>query len=373
MIRSKTKGSVWRRKVPMDDQDKIGQKTAKMSKRITMDNSGKKGEKYQLLSYHQLPDYMKDNEYILHYYRANWPIKQALFSLFSWHNETLNVWTHLLGFLLFVGLTVSNLVDMPQMAEFITMITEQYPESDMIFNNLSSSSLVSSTNNTSLSAGRSTKYAEYIQDSTGERWPLVVFLCGAMLCLLWSSSCHLFSCHSKRLNTQLLHLDYVGITVMIITSFFPPIYYVFECQPKWQLIYLGCITAMGACTVIALLSPALSSGKHRTLRALLFVSMGLFGVVPAAHALVINWDHPHRNITLAYEGAMALSYLLGTTFYVGRFPERWRPGWFDLAGHSHQIFHVFVVLGALAHYGAARIFLIYRPGIGIACGQPINL
>ncbi|CAA0806463.1 Heptahelical transmembrane protein 1 [Striga hermonthica] len=255
------------------------------------------------------------------------------------------------------------------MADFITMITEQYPESSMIFNNLSSSSssLVIGNNNMSLPARSSGRSVEYVQDS---RWPLVVFLCGAMLCLLWSSSCHLLSCHSKRLNTQLLHMDYVGITVMIITSFFPPIYYVFECQPKWQLLYLGSITAMGACTIIALLSPALSSGKHRTLRALLFVSMGLFGVVPAAHALVINWDHPHRNITLAYEGAMAFSYLLGTAFYVTRYPERWSPGWFDLAGHSHQIFHVFVVLGALAHYGAARIFLIYRPGVACAA-QPI--
>jgi len=92
--------------------------------------------------------------------------------------------------------------------------------------------------------------------------------------------------------------------------------------------------------------------------------MALFGVVPAVHATVVNWGEPRRNMTLAYEGAMAASYLTGTMFYVSRVPERWRPGMFDLTGHSHQIFHVFVICGALAHYGAGLIFLEYRDAIG---------
>ncbi|KAL5985698.1 Adiponectin receptor protein 1 [Asimina triloba] len=53
----------------------------------------KKIKAYDLVSYMELPDYMKDNEYILDYYRADWPLKQALLSVFRWHNETLNIWT----------------------------------------------------------------------------------------------------------------------------------------------------------------------------------------------------------------------------------------------------------------------------------------
>lgn len=49
--------------------------------------------KYQLVEYHTLPGYLKDNEYILAHYRAEWPLKEALLSVFSIHNETLNVWT----------------------------------------------------------------------------------------------------------------------------------------------------------------------------------------------------------------------------------------------------------------------------------------
>lgn len=49
--------------------------------------------KYQLVEYHSLPGYLRDNEYIVGYYRSEWPMKQVLLSIFSIHNETLNVWT----------------------------------------------------------------------------------------------------------------------------------------------------------------------------------------------------------------------------------------------------------------------------------------
>ncbi|XP_004304246.1 PREDICTED: ADIPOR-like receptor IZH1-like isoform 2 [Fragaria vesca subsp. vesca] len=46
-----------------------------------------------LVKFQDLPQYMKDNEYILDYYRCEWPLKDVIFSVFAWHNETLNIWT----------------------------------------------------------------------------------------------------------------------------------------------------------------------------------------------------------------------------------------------------------------------------------------
>ncbi|KAK3439453.1 hypothetical protein EUGRSUZ_C04315 [Eucalyptus grandis] len=91
---------------------------------------------------------------------------------------------------------------------------------------------------------------------------------------------------------------------------------------------------------------------------MLFSSMGFFGIVPAIHARIVNWSNPQCPITLAYELAMAVYYITGGFFlYVSRILERLKAGWLDLAGHSHQMFHVFMIMGALAHYGGTLLFL----------------
>ncbi|KAK9947504.1 hypothetical protein M0R45_003126 [Rubus argutus] len=351
----------------------------------------------RLMSYWELPEYMKDNEFILNYYRADWPVLEALFSVFRWHNETLNVWTHLIGFVLFLGLTMANLWEVPQLADLLGFLTGNLSFiisrkfMFIIQNQLLiklGSTLSAATNVSHNFSAETTNFVHDLKQmksqemnniaSPGDQlsvalWPFYVFLAGSMFCLLSSSICHLFSCHSHPLNVLLLRIDYAGITTMIITSFFPPIYYIFQCDPRWQFIYLGGITLMGICTIITLFSPKLSSAKFRTFRAMLFASLGLFGIVPAIHASIVNWGNPKRDITLVYEIAMALFYLTGTGFYITRIPERWKPGCFDLAGHSHQIFHVLVVMGALAHYGAILVMLDWRSTLGCDINTIITL
>ncbi|EEC75539.1 hypothetical protein OsI_12163 [Oryza sativa Indica Group] len=43
----------------------------------------------QLRAYDALPAFLKHNEFIIDYYRSEWPIKQALVSAFVVHNETI--------------------------------------------------------------------------------------------------------------------------------------------------------------------------------------------------------------------------------------------------------------------------------------------
>lgn len=194
------------------------------------------------------------------------------------------------------------------------------------------------------------------------RWPWFVFLAGGMCCLACSSLSHLLACHSKRFNLFFWRLDYAGISIMIVSSFFAPIYYVFYCNPFIRFLYLTSISVLGVLAIITLLTPALSTPRFRSFRASLFLSMGFSGVIPAAHSLVSNWGHHHILVALGYELLMAVLYATGAVFYVTRIPERWKPGAFDIAGHSHQIFHVFVVLGALAHSVATLEIMNFRQG-----------
>ena len=194
------------------------------------------------------------------------------------------------------------------------------------------------------------------------RWPWFVFLAGGMGCLACSSLSHLLACHSKGFSLFFWRLDYAGISLMIVCSFFAPIYYAFFCNPYARLFYLTSISLLGVLAIITLLAPSFSTPRFRPLRASLFLSMGFSGVIPAAHAVALHWGQPHIFVAVGYELAMAILYATGAGFYVSRIPERWKPGAFDLAGQSHQIFHVFVVLGALAHSFATLVILDFRLG-----------
>lgn len=181
-----------------------------------------------------------------------------------------------------------------------------------------------------------------------------------MTCLICSSLSHLFACHSRSFNLFFWRLDYTGISIMIVSSFYAPIYYAFFCQPITRFFYLASITLLGSLSIIALISPALSAPHFRSLRTFLFIAMAFLGIVPATHIVVLQWSNPLMFAAIGYEVAMALLYLTGAAFYISRMPERWKPGSFDIAGHRHQIFHVFVVLGALAHSVATLLIFDSR-------------
>lgn len=79
----------------MDSEDQHVVMEEKLEGKRRKGKGRRKQEKeYKLLRYEELPEYMKENEFIRDYYRAEWPIKNALLSFFSWHNETLNIWTY---------------------------------------------------------------------------------------------------------------------------------------------------------------------------------------------------------------------------------------------------------------------------------------
>lgn len=192
------------------------------------------------------------------------------------------------------------------------------------------------------------------------RWPWLVFLGGAMTCLIFSSVSHLLGSHSRRFHRFFWRLDYSGISIMIVSSFFAPIYYAFICHPYSRFLYLSAISLAGILVIVSLLSTDMSTPRFRRLRAGIFLVMGFSGVVPALHAVFIFWGHVYILAALGYEVLMGALYAAGVWFYISRVPEKWRPGMFDIVGHSHQIFHVFVVAAAISHCAATLVVLDFR-------------
>ncbi|KAF3439074.1 hypothetical protein FNV43_RR17349 [Rhamnella rubrinervis] len=351
--------------------------------------------KYQLVEYHSLPGYLRDNEYILDHYRSEWPLKQIFLSIFSIHNETLNVWTHLIGFFLFLSLTIYTAMKIPKVVEradlhklqeeLLTCLPSlpNMPDlhrlreelkttlpslsgwhvTELLYNCLPER--FSHVNHTDVCVLRSMKedLANIIAPLMLRpitRWPFFAFLGGAMFCLLASSTCHLLSCHSERMSYIMLRLDYAGIAALISTSFYPPVYYSFMCNPFFCNLYLGFITLLGISTVLVSLLPVFQTPEFRSIRASLFFGMGVSGVAPILHKLFMFWDQPEALHTTGYEILMGALYGMGALVYATRIPERWMPGKFDIAGHSHQLFHILVVAGAYAHYRAGLVYLKWR-------------
>ncbi|GMH13643.1 hypothetical protein Nepgr_015484 [Nepenthes gracilis] len=365
---------------------------------------------YQLTEYHLLPGFLRDNEYILGYYRSEWPIKQVLLSIFTIHNETLNVWTHLIGFFLFLSLTIYTAMEVPKVVDLHSLqnladilkkadlqsihslISKCLPSLSNMKDELKAS--LPSMNSLSSLSGRHIfelltnclhrrfsntsgvdDYFARIKDDLGNtiaplsfgpitRWPFFAFMGGAMFCLLASSTCHLLSCHSARLSYIMLRLDYAGITALIATSFYPPVYYSFMCNPFFLNLYLSFITILAIATIIISLLPVFQRPEFRSIRAMLFFGMGVSGVAPILHKLILYGQQPEAVKTTVYEVLMGMFYGAGALVYAARIPERWKPGKFDIAGHSHQLFHVLVVAGAYTHYCAGLVYLKWRDSHG---------
>lgn len=122
----------------------------------------------------------------------------------------------------------------------------------------------------------------------------------------------------------------------------------------------------------------------------MFVSLGLSGIIPIGHGLLkFGYQTLEDRMSLSWVVLHGFMYIFGAFLYAVRsftqptttafiflthaftqirWPERSNPGAFDIWGHSHQIFHMFVVLAAATHfYGMAKAFDHHHEGMGSQC------
>lgn len=218
-------------------------------------------------------------------------------TVFTLHNETGNMWTHLLGSAYFAAVGVRFCLD-------------------------------------ALSA-------EEQERLEGEAWVFALVVASAF-CLMCSFGYHLCNCTGSGVCHCMHKVDQIGIVVLISASYFTGIALGFRCRPVLRCIYL----AYAGGVALALLGPLLRPHLVQDMTRHFIVCVAL-GVIPAAHFMCISSREGVARVA-PYLAAMFGCYGIGALFFVSRWPERRWPGRFDLLGHSHQFWHIFVLLAAVS-------------------------
>jgi adiponectin receptor len=152
--------------------------------KTTVDKLEQKVEQKLTHLWHELPAWQRDNHYIHSGYRpASNSYRTSFLSLFHLHNESVNIYTHLIGALFFL------------LTSFILY---------------------------------STLAPRYATASRDDVWAFSCFFAGAVGCLGMSATYHTISNHSHAVAQWGNQLDYAGIVGLIWGSFVPVLWYGFQ-------------------------------------------------------------------------------------------------------------------------------------------------
>ena len=176
---------------------------------------------------------------------------------------------------------------------------------------------------------------------------LGIYFTGAITCLLFSTLFHTLSCHSPVVQKTMAKFDYCGISIQIIGSMCPAMYYGFYNQLKYFWIYICGGAIMCVISIVFSLLDRFSKPKYRPIRAIVFLSFGLSNIIPGIHLFFIL--EPKLFWWFSLNIVQGSLYTIGALLYAWRIPERYFPGKCDYWFQSHQIFHILVVLAAIVH------------------------
>ena len=246
------------------------------------------------------------------YRKHNSTFWQCLKSLFYLHNQSFNVWSHILVSLYFL-------------VHFSQTLSEDTPP---IFDPF---------NLPMLSAG-----------------------IGTVTVYLTSGSAHLFNPMSEKAYKTCFFFDYAGISLMTFTSCQVLFFYTRPMNTGWMIFespslffsVASCLSFLG--TYLCCKTNSTNNVFSTSLRAAAFLAGYLNTTVHYLGGAVFC-SCLDDDTCLAFSACGRLSrdfyvshvvnMILSDLLYSGRFPERIFPGMFDLIGQGHQLMHVLSAIG----------------------------
>jgi predicted membrane channel-forming protein YqfA (hemolysin III family) len=200
-------------------------------------------------------------------FRVNFSTADAFLSMLTVHQDTVNIWSHLLGLFYFVAAV---------------------PEAWRALDAGSAPALL---------------YACF-----------AAFLLCAQVQMLTSVLYHTLRCVTRETSATFLYLDFVGIVCMIAGAYTVGMTLGFYCSPATVLGYLGATGSMLALTMYAV-SCALKSGQWGTVYLSMFVVVA-FGLCPCLHLYFLHSDGVF-GVDSAREFLQRAFWGLGGNYFLG--------------------------------------------------------
>jgi adiponectin receptor len=264
----------------------------------------------RLIHYDDLPIPWRGNPHILRGYRFNETSVDCIVSMFRPSNETINIWSHLLGFFVVLGI-----------AFYFYPSTAIYPLST--------------------------------------KWDILIaagFFIAASKCLICSTMWHTMnSIADKCVLERFACVDYSGIALLVAASILSTEWTAFYCEPVSRAVYMSLTIILGIAGSILPWRESFNRNDMAWFRVLFYVTLAATGFAPV---IQLNYTRGPEWTFYFYAPITksVMVYLTGALIYASQVPEKWWPGKFDYAGTSHNIWHVAVLGGILFHYNAMQSF-----------------
>ena len=136
----------------------------------------------------------------------------------------------------------------------------------------------------------------------------------------------------------------------------PTFYYTFYCNKQTAYTYLTINITVGTASLVSNLFSWAQRHENRGIRILILsiataaCSVGFFHVFVNEFVFGNNGDSFTIKPSLYFFIPTVFCYGIGFLFFLTKCPERKRPGHYDICGHSHQIWHIFVFLAIIFTY-----------------------
>jgi len=277
-----------------------------------------------------IPEWTK-KDYIIYGYRSKKNIGECLFSIFKIHNETINIWSHLISLITFIYIlwydvinykkcNIANITDIGNINNAIDIL-----QSDDII------------------------YYNYII--------LLLYDLISIITFGISTIYHTFIPNDYDNYIILLKLDLLTIILVICSSNFIIMYYWFWCISNYLNMYIiaSCIYLFGGIILLCYLDII---KKYNYI--LIYFSSYNLGIIIGYIYINYNYkENVNKYIVYNFAGPLTI-YMMGFIIYSAKIPEKVLYNYTDYIGNSHQIWHILSFVASYLFHEEIIKYIIYR-------------